>query len=200
MPNSPFDPFLIKILTQTDIYSNPNVTKASAYYNIRWQELPNIFDTQDRNAHSRKRKIVGQAVSDRTLRNFDPVMVSQIDVFIQQLSEASEKGMTVDITVLVKRLAIDIIGHLAFGYSLNTLTETPYRFLPDALGGSIFVANMFYTWSKLSYANSQDPFAQQSSAIYNCFTEAHDHTHGYAYRLKGRLLFSCRGTSQPGRG
>ena len=65
--------------------------------------------------------------------------------------EASRKKEVINVTVPIKRLAVDIIGHLAFGYALNTLTEMKYRFLTDALGGSIFIANLCYTWATFSW-------------------------------------------------
>lgn len=110
-----------------------------------------MFDTQDKAEHSRRRKVIGQAVSDRTLRKFEPTLISQIDVFLRLMLDASRQSLVVDVTVPIKRLTIDIIGHLAFGYALNTLTEVDHRFLPDALGGSIFIANLCYTWATFSW-------------------------------------------------
>ncbi|KAF4589674.1 cytochrome P450 [Ophiocordyceps camponoti-floridani] len=132
-----------------DIYHNPNVTKARAYRHSRWLDRPNLFDTPDKDEHRRKRRVIGQVVSDRSLRVFEPIMSAQIDIFLSRLQVAARDGEVVNVTELCRRLAVDVVGHLAFGYPLRTQTETTNRFIPEAMGKAIYMTNLYYTWPAL---------------------------------------------------
>ncbi|RCI09955.1 hypothetical protein L249_8582 [Ophiocordyceps polyrhachis-furcata BCC 54312] len=132
-----------------DIYHNPNVTKARAYRHSRWLDRPNLFDTPDKDEHRRKRKVIGQVVSDRSLRVFEPIMSTQIDIFLCRLRDVARKGEIVNVTEMCRRLAVDVVGYLAFGYPLRTQTETTNRFIPEAMGKAIYMTNLYYTWPAL---------------------------------------------------
>ncbi|RDA90106.1 hypothetical protein CP533_2582 [Ophiocordyceps camponoti-saundersi (nom. inval.)] len=134
---------------RTDIYHNPNVTKARAYRHSRWLDRPNLFDTPDKDEHRRKRKVIGQVVSDRSLRVFEPIMSAQIDIFLCRLRDVARRGEVVNVTEMCRRLAVDVVGYLAFGYPLRTQTETTNRFIPEAMGKAIYMTNLYYTWPAL---------------------------------------------------
>ncbi|KAI1137681.1 cytochrome P450 [Hypoxylon sp. FL0543] len=115
-----------------DIYNNERVTKSHVYQLTVSAGKPSIFNTIDKRRHRAKRKLIGQAISDKAMRDFEPVMLEQIDVFIRQLQVASSKGDFVDLTERLKQLGADIVGLLAFGYPLHMQTESTNRFV---LGG-----------------------------------------------------------------
>ncbi|KJZ79629.1 hypothetical protein HIM_01098 [Hirsutella minnesotensis 3608] len=132
-----------------DIYNNPRVTKAMAYRHSRWLDRPNVFDTQDRNEHRRKRKVIASVVADRSLKNLQPRILTEIDVFLRQLYKS--RGEAVNVTKACKRLAIDIIGYLSFGYELKTQTDEGNRWIPRVMGDAIYTTNIWYTWPALGF-------------------------------------------------
>ncbi|KAI1739764.1 cytochrome P450 [Xylaria scruposa] len=133
-----------------DIYFNPHVTKGSAYGHSGGPEKPNLFTVRDNAEHRRKRRVIGQVVSDRSLRSFNPMMSDQIDIFLKQLLCSSRQSEMVNMTVACNRLGIDVVGHLAFGCALKTQTEATNRFIPETMFSSIYMNNLYYTWPKLA--------------------------------------------------
>ncbi|KAI1105376.1 cytochrome P450 [Jackrogersella minutella] len=111
-----------------DIYNNERVTKSHVYQLTVTAGKPSIFNTIDRRRHRVKRKLIGQGISDKAMRDFEPPMIEQIDVFISQLHESSRKSSPVDMTERLKQLGADIVGLLAFGYALHMQTEPMNRF------------------------------------------------------------------------
>lgn len=67
------------------------------------------------------------------MRSFEPTMSAQIDVFLRLHLESCEDDQVVDLTQRCKRLATDIIGHLAFGFPFKTQTEEGHRYLIDII-------------------------------------------------------------------
>lgn len=78
------------------------------------------------------------------MRDFEPTMMKQIDIFIEQIREASQTATTpVDMSEWIKRLGMDIVGLLAFGFPLNMQTESTYRFMNKGLNVGGYRANCF---------------------------------------------------------
>ncbi|KAG6353747.1 hypothetical protein INS49_005456 [Diaporthe citri] len=117
-----------------DLYNNERVTKSWVYLLTPAAENPSIFNTLDRRQHSIKRRLIGQAINDKAMRDFEPTMMGQIDVFIGIIREASKTFTPVDMTDGLKRLGVDsIVGLLAFGFPLNLQTDPTYRFMIEGL-------------------------------------------------------------------
>ncbi|KAI1842150.1 hypothetical protein JX265_005727 [Neoarthrinium moseri] len=131
-----------------DIYLNPRVAKARIYANARFRNTPSVFTALDRADHRRRRRVVGQAISERSMREFEPTMMSQIDVFLVQLLHSSRQGQVVEMTSRCKWLAMDVIGLLAFGASWKTQTEETLRFLPKVFAALNPRVYMFMNWPK----------------------------------------------------
>ncbi|KAI1120938.1 cytochrome P450 [Nemania abortiva] len=115
-----------------DIYRNDEVTKADSY--LVSQTAPNVFNlfnAIDTDLHRAKRKIVGAAVSDRSMHAFEPTLRSQVDIFLKQLLACQSD--VVNITDRAKWLGLDIVGHLSFGYDLRLQTDETNRFLVNAI-------------------------------------------------------------------
>lgn len=129
-----------------DIYFNPNVIKAHVYKQSQFNPHANIFGTLDKERHRQKRKIYGQVLSDRSLRVFEPTMIEEIDVFLNQLLKA--QGEVVNMSPAAERLTADIAGQLAFGQPLNTQVEEKYRLFPRAMVSMNAIVSLF---SKLSH-------------------------------------------------
>lgn len=90
--------------------------------------------------HAYKRKMVGHAFSQRSIRSFEPALLSQVDIFLELLLRSSPQP--VNMTEKLGHLAADIIGQLALGYDLATQTSTDNRFLPSSMTLSFFVGNI----------------------------------------------------------
>jgi cytochrome P450 len=88
-----------------------------------------MFVERDREAHRIKRKLVSHAVTYRSMRSFEPVMSDQVEVYLKQVLEASKASQPVNMTEKARRLALDIVGLLSFGYNLDTQTREDNRFL-----------------------------------------------------------------------
>lgn len=78
------------------------------------------------------------------MREFEPTLLMQIDVFITQLLKS--KGQVINMTTLCQRLGVDVIGRLAFGHPWNTQTEEPLRFIPDSMASITSRLNLFIQW------------------------------------------------------
>ncbi|KAI1119779.1 cytochrome P450 [Nemania abortiva] len=127
-----------------DIYSNERSTKSHVYLlTIQGNGVDSIFNAVDRRRHASKRRLIGRAVTDRAMRKFEPIMNEQIDVFLATLYKSSLASQPIDMTQSCKRLGLDIVGHLAFGFALNTQTEPKYRFIIDGIAMGNYRANCF---------------------------------------------------------
>ncbi|KAI0195916.1 cytochrome P450 [Astrocystis sublimbata] len=102
-----------------DIYPNPNVTKGEAYRNSQLRaKYPSLINVIDKDQHRRKRKYIGQALSERSMRNFEPAMESQVTIFLKELLKSAEAKAPADMTKRCQRLGLDVIGLLSFGWGL----------------------------------------------------------------------------------
>jgi cytochrome P450 len=133
-----------------DIYNNSRVTKASSYGALQQiRNAYNIFNTIDRNAHRRKRKVIGQALSDRAVKEFEPTMKTHIHTFVKMLAQSqSARGspLPVNMTDRCKRLGVDIVGELALGHQLNTQRDPSDRTLSKGIESGNWHNNILLQW------------------------------------------------------
>lgn len=80
--------------------------------------------TAGEEAHSRIRRNVSHAFSDKALRSQEPLIQSYVDLLIQRLDEHANQGKTVDIMRWYNFSTFDIITDLAFGVPLNCLRDS----------------------------------------------------------------------------
>ncbi|KAJ4408873.1 hypothetical protein N0V82_009603 [Gnomoniopsis sp. IMI 355080] len=130
-----------------DIYNSDRVSKSKVYrLTLQANRVDSIFNCIDRERHRFKRKLIAKVVSDRPIRLFEPTMRDQIQIFLQQLLASSQTAPTpvpVNMTERCKRLSLDIIGLLAFGFPLNTQTSEKYRFIIKGITFGNYRANSF---------------------------------------------------------
>ncbi|KAI0875892.1 cytochrome P450 [Hypoxylon argillaceum] len=133
-----------------DIYNNERVVKSHVYLvTLGFTGTVNIFSVIDKAAHRSKRKLIGAGVSERAMREFEPTMASQIDIFLKQIVESSQKSEAVNMSIRCKRLTMDVIALLAFGYAMNTQSEEPYRTLHGGIEASNAHNNVLMQWPRL---------------------------------------------------
>ncbi|KAI0397596.1 cytochrome P450 [Xylariaceae sp. FL0594] len=131
-----------------DIYESDRIQKASTYSATRLSKYPHIFNVIDRRAHRVKRRLIGNVLSERSMRVFEPQMSEQIDIFLGQIRKA--RDTPVNIAKRSKYLALDIVGHLAFGYSLNLQTESTNHYMIGALRRGNYRVNTYMQYPLLA--------------------------------------------------
>ncbi|ETS75220.1 hypothetical protein PFICI_13704 [Pestalotiopsis fici W106-1] len=131
-----------------DIYQNPRTTKSHLYLFSTNKGVPFIFNTLDRSGHARKRKIIGPALSERSMRMFEPIMSSQVDVFLKYLLKSGSN--LVDVSERFRRLAMDIVVHLAYGYPLDLQLHDEHYFILKSISLANWKINSFMNWPLLS--------------------------------------------------
>lgn len=77
------------------------------------------------------------------MRKFEPTMVNQVDIFLQQLLQSCQRGEIVNMTDRCQRLGVDIVGQLAFGYSFKTQTEETYQYMSQIMGDMSYRMNIY---------------------------------------------------------
>ncbi|KAI0849729.1 cytochrome P450 [Daldinia vernicosa] len=123
------------------IYQNDDrITKSFTYELLTRNKVYSVFNTLDRDLHRAKRKLVGHAFSERSIRSFEPALIPQVDIYLKQLLQSSRQP--VNMTQKLGHLAIDIVAQLALGYDLETQTSEGHRFFPKAMTLSFFVSNI----------------------------------------------------------
>jgi cytochrome P450 len=126
---------------------NERILKSPVYKSL--VVTPGVYDVlteTDPTVHSFRRKLIGKAVSERSMRIFEPVMETQIDIFLELLRDASQNRTPVNMATPITRLALDVVGLLAFGHQMNTQMDTRYRHFTDAQIIGNYIANIFMQW------------------------------------------------------
>lgn len=148
------------LLTTIDIYNNERVGKSFVYTLLfRAKTSPNVFNCLDKQLHRSKRKVIGQAVTERAMRLFESTLQQQVDIFIEQLK--STDGPT-DITPRCRYVGLDTIGLLAFGYELNTQQDAKHRFVLDGMLAGNFKSNCYFQFPRLHNPGVEKFFASIS--------------------------------------
>ncbi|KAI1329784.1 cytochrome P450 [Xylariaceae sp. FL0255] len=137
-----------------DIYNGDRTTKASSYLVSTTNNIFTIFTAVDNMLHRQKRQIVGQALTDRSIRAFEPNLLEQLDICLSQIMEDSKSSTPVDMTKKSRRFALDVIALLAFGYDLNIQTKDDNRFM---LKGMTFSNMRFNVFSQFPFLTNFYP-------------------------------------------
>ncbi|KAK7963367.1 hypothetical protein PG996_008942 [Apiospora saccharicola] len=132
-----------------NIYNNDRITKSHVYGLTVASGKPSLFNVIDKRHHREKRRLIGHAISDKSLRAFEPTLIDQIDMFLQQLLVASRQSKAVEMSERSKHLGMDIVGFLSFGYPLQMLTTSDNHFIMRGLKIGAFQANAFMQWPLL---------------------------------------------------
>ncbi|KAF2872247.1 cytochrome P450 [Massariosphaeria phaeospora] len=140
-----------------EIYRKDDVRKAQNYEAML--SIPGVFNTHtciDKTLHRRKRKVVNQAFSDSSIRAFEPTMIKNIDIFIDQLvrhcqchQNLDEWSEPLDMSTVTQRLALDVMGEFGFGRTFDMQTSDTNRFLIDAIRATSRVVGLFYQYPRL---------------------------------------------------
>ncbi|KAK2757100.1 hypothetical protein FQN54_005069 [Arachnomyces sp. PD_36] len=135
-----------------DIYDNDRFVKSDAYLTtLGYTGAINIFNVIEKDAHRPRRQLVGSALTERAMRKFEPTMTEEINVFLKQILKASQSSSpVVDGTDSCRRLGIDIVWQLAFGYPLKTQTEPTNRFLQEGITAANVHNNLLIQFPRMN--------------------------------------------------
>lgn len=117
-----------------DIYNNPRVTKSTVYL-VTLSTLGEVcaFNAQNREVHKSRRKILALTTTERNIRQYEPTLSEQTNIFLKHILDASQSKDGLIVSEPLGQLGADIISLLAFGYPLNVQTDTTYRFVPESI-------------------------------------------------------------------
>ncbi|KAI0147463.1 cytochrome P450 [Xylariaceae sp. FL1272] len=97
----------------------------------------------DQQAHRHKRKIIGQALNDRSMRIFEPIIAAEADVLIKLLyvSSTDKAAAPVNMSDRFEHLSYDIVTLLGFGHPLKLQTDETYRFMCKGMAVANYYTN-----------------------------------------------------------
>lgn len=126
------------------IYQSDQLIKSHTYQSTAKDFKVNLFTERNRDAHRAKRKIIGQVLTERSMRLFEPILRQQTDICLKQILEAAKSSTPVNITEKARYLALDIIGQLSFGYDLGVQTSDKNRFILGAMSFGHYRLNIYH--------------------------------------------------------
>lgn len=99
----------------------------SEYYDAFVSIKRGLFNTRDRNEHTRKRKTVSHTFSAKSVGQFEQYIHHNLDMLVMQWDRISKSAggdyAEMDALHWFNYLAFDIIGDLAFGAPFGMLKE-----------------------------------------------------------------------------
>ena len=106
-----------------EVYGHGNGFLKSSFYDAFVSIHRGMFNVRDRAQHTRKRKIVSNTFSVKSIGQFEPYMHSNLKLFVQKWDEMAGKAVfggkkgfvKMDVLNWFNYLAFDVIGDLAFG-------------------------------------------------------------------------------------
>ncbi|KAI0201477.1 cytochrome P450 [Astrocystis sublimbata] len=141
------------------IHQNEHVTKSHLYLcGNRSLKNKSVFVAIDKDVHRSKRKVVGSVISDRAMRNFEPVMIEQIDIFLREILRTCDHMKIpnpVNIHTRCKNLGMDIVGLLSFGYEFHMQTSDKNRSLHRSMEYMSWRSNVLLQLPVLSWLYSE---------------------------------------------
>jgi cytochrome P450 len=97
----------------------------------------NVFTARDKDLHRSKRNIIAPALTERAVKAFEPTLLEQIDIYLKLILENSRGSQPVNMSDNIRRLALDIVGKLCFGYPLATQTSEENRFVSTSIAAGL---------------------------------------------------------------
>jgi cytochrome P450 len=102
----------------------------------------NVITASDKHLHRTRRQLIGQVLTERSMRVFEPTMIEQVNLFVRNLLHESQKSNPVEMTTQIRRLGVNIAGLLGFGYDLRLQTDDENQFIQTVLDGGTWASNV----------------------------------------------------------
>jgi hypothetical protein len=91
----------------------------------------------DKQEHSFRRRIIGQAFSERALRDAEPFVVNNVQILCDKLGTGAEKPgewtPKKDLNKWVTYFSLDFVSDLSFGKSFGTMVKDEWRCVSSLL-------------------------------------------------------------------
>jgi cytochrome P450 len=128
---APSDVSFITANAWKDIYGHKKgderyFAKDARFYRGSLTSVPNILVADDQD-HSRMRRLLAHAFSEKALRGQEDILKHYIGLFMTRMREQSASGDVVDMVKWFNFTTFDIIGDLAFGESFGCLESGGYH-------------------------------------------------------------------------
>ncbi|PWY91663.1 cytochrome P450, partial [Aspergillus sclerotioniger CBS 115572] len=159
-----------------DIYSHHAPVKKFQNYRVLAQQAPNTLTMQDKTQHSRRRRVLSQAFSARSLESWEPKIVAQLDRLSQVIRShlasmsSSEKPTewttSLDMARTCKslpssvfypdsfnHLTFDTMTSVSFDSHFDTLRTAEYRYVMEAIAASNIRLSVLLQAQELATAN-----------------------------------------------
>ncbi|KAL9619806.1 MAG: hypothetical protein Q9160_005642 [Pyrenula sp. 1 TL-2023] len=147
-----------------EIYTSKHVQKSEAYATLT--PAPGAFNLHtsiDRALHRHKRKVVGQAFTEQAIREFEPTIIDNVNIFIDEISKApklsspaSDWSVPLDMSLLCRYLSIDIMGSLGFGQSFSLLSSDKNRFIIQVMDAAGLLTGIYAQYPRIKYCGFGD--------------------------------------------
>ena len=119
------DPAIIK-----EIYSQGTPFMKSPFYNGLNEGTPNLFDGIDRAAHKERRKLLGNAFAKSTIMETEPLVVEQIQRFLDWVEK--KEGTAMNVYAWFRMLSLDIVSSLLMGSAIGALdSDAEHEYLSN---------------------------------------------------------------------
>lgn len=168
------------------IYGYKANTQKSSYYHIFSENFggENLLTTVDPGLHAKKRKVIGLALSDNSIRAMEEIVLRNVRKFIQHLgeSEPSEKAVPAsddwsspkNMIEWSSYLAFDVMGDVSFSTSFEMLDKPDNRYILDILPQGVNGLNMggwMPAISRLKLGEIFFPTVAKGLKTYEAFSE-----------------------------
>ncbi|KAH8648628.1 benzoate 4-monooxygenase cytochrome P450 [Xylariales sp. PMI_506] len=124
-----------------EIYSYRTPAQKVSEYQLMVHRAPNIMTTVDKKAHGRRRRILNQALSDSSLRRFEPTIMNHVQKLCHQLEEptllnASGWSEQKDMGKLSSYFTFDTMTDVVFSEQFDLLEKEDERHVVEAIESS----------------------------------------------------------------
>jgi len=106
-------------------FGKKGLYKDPAFYNVPFNKVHSIITAGDA-AHSRQRKVVSNAFSDRALKEQEPLLKQWTELMRDKMMESAKAGRKADLLKFYNCTTFDIMGDLCFAESLQMLEGSDY--------------------------------------------------------------------------
>ena len=102
----------------------PKPSKDPKFYSNLINGVPSVVGADDA-GHSRQRKILSNAFSDKALKEQTPLLKRWVGLMKKKLEEGAVPGTKTDMLKMYNCTTFDIMGDLTFGEGLNMVSRSP---------------------------------------------------------------------------
>ncbi|KAI0877838.1 cytochrome P450 [Hypoxylon argillaceum] len=154
-----------------DIYGRLAPVKKFEGYRVLASKAPNMLTMSDKTQHARRRRVISQAFSEGSMRKFEPILVAKLDRFCQLLRACQEDSdqwtSPLNMASRFNYLVFDILTTVAFGADYNTMEQSRFRHVLDAISETNIRLSVVMQASKLTLWHlDRKVFTQSAKAGY----------------------------------